>query len=35
MINKYDLTRQRNNVEINSSLKVKAKFCSKVIIYQK
>lgn len=35
MMNKYDLVRQRNTVEINSSLKVKGKFSSKVIIYQK
>lgn len=32
IINKYDLSRHRNNVETNTLLKVKGKFSSKVII---
>lgn len=34
IINKYDLSRHRNNVETNTLLKVKGKFSSKVIIYK-
>lgn len=34
IINKYDLSRHRNNVETNILLKVKGKFSSKVIIYK-
>lgn len=33
IMNKYDLTRQRNNIENNNMLEIKGKFSHKVIIY--